>query len=74
MDPDLILVLGLMLIVFAIPAAISAYSDNRPPVAPAATLLIAAGMILFAHIRHPVGYAPRDVADVFFTVIGRYMP
>ena len=74
MDTDLILILGLLLIVFAIPAVMSAYSDSRRPFAPAATLLIAAGMIVFAHVRHPGGYAPREVPEVFFTVIGRYMP
>lgn len=74
MDTDLVLILGLLLIVFAIPAAMSAYSDSRLPVAPAATLLIAAGMIAFAHISHPGGYAPREVPDVFFTVVGRYLP
>jgi len=74
MDSDLFLILGLVLIVFAIPAAMSAYSDDRRPIAPAGTLLIAAGMIAYAHVTHPGGYAPSDVPDVFFSVIGRVIP
>ena len=74
MDTDLVLVLGLVLVVFAIPAAMSAYSDNRRPIAPLATLLISAGMIAYAYVTHPGGYAPGDVPEVFFAVVGRYMP
>ncbi|TDE36228.1 hypothetical protein [Antarcticimicrobium sediminis] len=74
MDTDLVLILGLILVFFAIPAAMSAYSDNRPPLAPAATLLIAGGMIAYAYLAHPAGYTMRDVPEVFFTVVGRYLP
>lgn len=73
MDSDLVLVLGLILVGLAIPAAMSAHSDGRRPIAPAATLLIAVGLIAFAYVAHPGGYAVRDVPGVFYSVVGRFM-
>jgi len=73
MDTDLVLILGLILIGLAIPAAMSSHSDGRRPVAPIATILIAVGMIVYAQLSHSEGYALRDVPDVFYTVVGRYI-
>lgn len=73
MDSDLVLILGLILVALAIPAAMSALSDGRRPIAPAATLLIAVGLIVYAHVSHPGGYAVRDVPGVFYSVVGRVM-
>ena len=73
MDSDLVLVLGLVLVVLAIPAAMSAFSDGRRPIAPAATLVIAVCLIAFAHVSHPGGYAVRDVPGVFYSVVGRVL-
>ncbi|MGD9863135.1 MAG: hypothetical protein AB7S99_07975 [Pseudodonghicola sp.] len=74
MDFDLILVLGLGVLLFSIPAAVSAYSDGRRPTLPALSLLIGAGMVGFAYVSHPGGYALSALPEVFFTVVGRYMP
>ncbi len=74
MDTDLVFILGVLMVLFSIPAAMSAYSDGRLPIAPAATVVIACAMMLYAHWAHPGGYALGDIPEVFFTVIGRYLP
>lgn len=72
MDTDLILVLGLVVVFFAIPALVSAYSDGRRLRAPTAALLIGVGLMVFAYVVHPGGYRLEQMPDVFFGVIGRY--
>jgi len=74
MDPDLLMVLGVVLAVFTIPSMISAYSDRRAPRASAVTVLIAGGMILWAMAIKPGGYRISDLPDVFVEVAGRYLP
>lgn len=74
MDTDLALVLGLVLLLFAVPSMMSAFSDRRAPRASALTLLIAAGLIGYALLRHPGGYAMADIPDVFFGVVARFWP
>lgn len=73
MDADLALVLGVVLLVFAIPAIMSAYSDSRTPRVPAIIVLIAGGLILFAVVSHPGGYSLSQVPDAFANVIGKYI-
>ena len=74
MNTDLVLVVGLVLAALSVPAMVSAFSDGRAPRAPALIILIAGGMIIFAVLRHPGGYALSDIPNVFFDVIGRYIP
>lgn len=74
MDTDLALVLGLVLAALAVPAAVSAYSDRRVPRAPALTILIAGGLIIYAVMMRPGGYALNEIPDVFFGVVARFMP
>lgn len=74
MDSDLILIIGLVLGLLCIPAAMAAYSENRPPRAPLITLIIAAAMVIFALQSKPGGYAVSDIPEVFFSVVARYLP
>lgn len=74
MDTELLLVLGLVLAVFAIPSIMSAITDGRSPRAAAVVILIAGGMVLYAIRSTPGGYALGDLPDVFVRVVGRYMP
>jgi hypothetical protein len=73
LDPDLSLVVGLVLAVLTIPSLISAFVDGRPPRAGAVFVLIAGGLILYAASQQPGGYAIAEIPDVFFRVIGRYV-
>ena len=74
MDPDLAFILGLIIACFAIPSVLSAYSDSRAPRTSAVVVLIAGGLILYGMATKPGGYAIKDIPDVFFGVINRFMP
>lgn len=74
MDPDLALILGLIIACFAIPSVLSAFSDSRPPRASAVIILIAGALILYGAKTKPGGYAIKDIPDTFFEVISRFMP
>jgi hypothetical protein len=74
MEPDLALVLGLVIVAFSIPSILSAMSDSRAPRASAVTILIGGGLILYAMQTQTGGYALQDIPDVFTRVIGRYGP
>lgn len=73
MDPDLSLVIGIVLAVLTVPSVVSAYADGRPPRASILFVLMAGGLIVYALSAHPQGYALSDVPNAFFRVIGRYM-
>lgn len=74
MDPDLALVLGIVIGALSIPSILSALSDKRAPRASALTVLIAGGLILFAAQNKPQGYTINEVPDIFVNVVARYMP
>ena len=74
MDPDLALVLGIVIAALSIPSILSALSDRRAPRASALTILIGGGLILFALQSKPQGYTIEQVPDVFVDVVARYLP
>ncbi|KAJ04461.1 hypothetical protein JQT66_08110 [Sulfitobacter mediterraneus] len=73
MEPDLALVLGVIIAGFSIPSILSAMSDRRAPRASALTILIGGGLILFAVQSQPGGYSLGDVPEVFNRVFNRYL-
>lgn len=73
-DPDLALVLGIVIGAFSIPSILSALSDRRAPRASALTILIAGGLILYAIQERPGGVALEQIPDIFVKVVARYMP
>ncbi len=74
MDPDLALVMGIVLGVFTVPSLLSAMSDSRAPRASAFTILIAVGLIVYAIAKSPGGYSMAELPTVFVNVAGRYLP
>lgn len=74
MDPDLALVIGVVLGVLSVPSILSALSDKRAPRASAITVLIAGGLILLAIQSKPGGVKMEQLPDIFVSVIARYMP
>ncbi|MBL4918351.1 hypothetical protein [Szabonella alba] len=73
MDPDLMLVIGLVLAVLTIPSMLSAYAESRPPRAAAIVSLIAGVLIAVALTNKAGGYSIAEIPDVFYRVIGRYL-
>lgn len=74
MDPDLSLILGLVLGGFSFVGMLSAISDGRGPRASAVTVLIAGGLVLYALATKPGGYSMTQIPDVFFSVVARALP
>lgn len=74
MDPDLALVIGIVLGVLSVPSILSALSDRRAPRASAVTILIAGGLVLFATQNKPGGISLDQIPDTFVSVLARYMP
>lgn len=73
MDTDVYFVLGLLIAVFSIPSAISAFSDGRVPRAPAILILIGGALIVMSVNQRPGAYTFETVPDVFVQVIGRFI-
>ena len=73
MDTDLMLVVGLLICVLAIPTLLSAFSDSRPPRAGAIMVLIGGVLLATALTQKPSGYTFAEVPEVVFRVIGRFL-
>lgn len=73
MDPDLFLVLGIVIGALAVPSILSAVSDNRAPRASALTILIAFGLVFFAFSQKPGGYTMDDIPRAFVEVVSRFI-
>lgn len=72
MDADLFFAIGLVFVVLAIPAVVSAFSDSRPPRAGAILIMLGSGLIAFAVWQRPAGYSLAEIPEIFTRVIGRY--
>ena len=70
MDFDLIFVIGLVVVAFAIPSAVSAYSDRRWPRTAIFMLLLGGGAMAYAMQENPGAYSFDTVADVIVGVVG----
>lgn len=70
---DLIFVIGIALISFALPSLVSAYSDRRWPKAAGVMLVIGGGAIAYAAQENPDVYSIATVPNMIVTVIGRYL-
>ncbi|SEK57407.1 hypothetical protein [Roseovarius nanhaiticus] len=73
MNSDQILVLGVVLGVFAIPAIVSAISDRRTPRVAALVLIAAGCLVIWAVSIKPTGYSITDVPKAFVRVVGGLM-
>lgn len=71
MTPDLILVIGIVLGVFSVPAIVSAISDRRPPRVAALVLIAAGCLVVWAIQKKPGGYSLNDVPQAFVRVIAQ---
>lgn len=73
MNADLFFSIGVVLLVLAVPAAVSAFSDSRPPRAAAILVMLGGGLLALAIWQRPAGYSLAEIPDVFARVIGRYL-
>ncbi|PWG16845.1 hypothetical protein [Salibaculum griseiflavum] len=73
MDPDLMLVVGLVVAGFSIPSIMGALADGRVPRAASIAVLVGGGLIALAVNQNPIGYKIEDIPSVFVEVVGRYI-
>lgn len=73
MDPDLLMVVGVVVAVLTVPALFSALVDSRPPRAGAILALIAGVLIAVAVTQRPGGYSISELPDAFGRVFARYL-
>ena len=71
MDYDLIFVIGLTMVAFAVPSAVSAYSDRRWPSTALVLLVLGAGSMAYAVQENPGAYATDTVDDVIVRVVAK---
>jgi hypothetical protein len=73
MEPDIALVLGVVLAGFSIVGIFSAISDSRGPRVSAITVLIAGGLIVYALQTQPGGYTIEDIPNAFVRVVSKIL-
>ncbi|WP_298839994.1 hypothetical protein [uncultured Roseobacter sp.] len=73
MDPDLALVVGIVVSVLSVPPLISALSERRPPRVGAVALLLGIGLIGYAMATVQGGYTLTGIPRVFARVVNLYI-
>ncbi len=73
MDPDLFLVIGIVIAALTIPSLMSAYIEGRTPRAAALLILISGTLIVIALTNHPGGYTLKGIPEAFYRLAGRYL-
>ena len=69
MSSDQILVLGLVLGVFSVPAIFSALSERRTPRVAAFVIIAAGCLVIWAFNKKPGGYTLEDIPNAFIRVV-----
>jgi hypothetical protein len=67
------LVIGVILGVFSVPAILSAISEGRAPRVAALTIIASGALVLYAVNTHPGGYGLRDVPGAFVRVVASFL-
>jgi hypothetical membrane protein len=72
MDPDLFLVIGLLVGVLAVSTVLSGISNSRTPRVGAALVLVSGVLLVLAFQNKAGGYTVAEIPRVFFKVLDRY--
>ena len=73
MDTDLIIVVGIVAILLAVPSLLSSWVDGSVPRSGAILVLIGGVLIVVALTNHGKAYTFAEMPDVFMRVIARFM-
>ncbi|MER5171985.1 hypothetical protein [Thioclava kandeliae] len=70
---DICLTFGLLVLVFAAPAGVSAYSEMQPPRFAAVTAVLGGVLVLVAFLIAPEGYGWGDIPDAVARVVAQVL-
>lgn len=73
MDTDLILVVGIVAIVLAVPTLLASWVDGSVPRTGSLLVLLGGVLIAVALTQHGRGYSFAEMPDLFMRVIGRLL-
>ena len=73
MPYDLYLLIGTVILVFAIPSVVSAISQGSAPRAAAIMMLIGGGLAAAAVTQKPGGYTLTEIPQIFANLIAQYL-
>ena len=73
MEPDLALVIGLVIVAFSVPAIMSAVSDRRAPRTSMVTLILGGSLAVYALAQKPGGYRIEEIPETFIRVIAEVL-
>ena len=66
---DLLLVVGLVIAVFAVPSIFGAIANRRSPRVAAIAVVVGGGLSGLAYSQRPGGYALEDIPQAFIRVV-----
>lgn len=66
---DLYLTIGLVVLLFAIPSVVSAFSDRHTPRVASIMVLVGGGLVAWAVTQKPGGYVLTEVPEVVIGVL-----
>lgn len=69
---DLYLVIGIVILVFAVPAIFGAFAERRVPRVPAIMVLIGGTLVVLAVTGRPGGYDLSEIPNAFVRVIAYF--
>lgn len=73
MDTNLVITLGLLVAVLAVPAAFRRWADDQVPVLPFIALVIGGGAVVWAVLLHPGGFGLKDILSAVVEVVSRVL-
>jgi len=68
------LVVGLILVLFSVPAILAAWSESRPMYIRLGVFVIALGLIGWPYIQSPERFAPPNWFDIALSVVAPIIP
>ena len=74
MDSDVIMVTGIVILMLSIPAALSAFVDQRRPWVSAFVVLVGAGIFAWGWVHHPEDMTLDELPHVVIRVLARIIP
>lgn len=73
LQQDLYLVIGLVIVGFAIPSILGAMADRRSPRVASILILIGGTLVVLALSQRPGGYSWAEIPEAFVRVVAHYV-